>query len=60
MQNNGHNIYKIACKYKELNNIFSLEVQTKSLPFYVIIGQYKTYMEHIGINLKHQRKAIFR
>ena len=22
VQNNGHNIYKIACKYKELNNIF--------------------------------------
>jgi hypothetical protein len=26
VQNNGHNIYKIACKYKELNNIFSFEV----------------------------------
>ena len=38
VQNNGHNIYKIACKYKELNNIFSFEVQIKSLPFYVIIG----------------------
>lgn len=30
-QKNGHNIYKIACKYKELNNIFSFEVQIKSL-----------------------------
>ena len=33
VQNNGHNIYKIACKYKALNNIFSFEVQIKSLPF---------------------------
>lgn len=31
VQKNGHNIYKIACKYKELNNIFSFEVQIKSL-----------------------------
>ena len=31
VQKNGHNIYKIACKYKELNNVFSFEIQIKSL-----------------------------
>lgn len=30
-QKNGHVIYKIACKYRELNNFFSFEVQVKSL-----------------------------
>ena len=28
---NGHKIYKLACKYKEMSNIFSFEVQVKSL-----------------------------
>lgn len=31
VQKNGHTIYKIACKYKELFNIFCFEVQVKSL-----------------------------
>lgn len=30
-QKNGHSIYKIACKYEELANIFCFEVQVKSL-----------------------------
>ena len=30
-QKNGHEIYKIACKYKELDEKFSFEVQVKSL-----------------------------
>ena len=31
IQKNGHVIYKIACKYIEVKNIFSFEVQVKSL-----------------------------
>ena len=31
IQKNGHVIYKIACKYTEVKNIFSFEVQVKSL-----------------------------
>jgi len=31
LQKNGHTIYKLACKYKEISNIFSFEVQVKSL-----------------------------
>lgn len=31
VQKNGHTIYKIACKYKELSNLFCFEVQVKSL-----------------------------
>lgn len=30
-QKNGHKIYKTACKYKEMSNIFSFEVQVKSM-----------------------------
>lgn len=30
-QKNGHTIYKVACRYEELSNIFSFEVQVKSL-----------------------------
>ena len=30
-QKNGHEIYKVACKYKEMSNMFSFEVQVKSL-----------------------------
>lgn len=30
-QKNGHNIYKMACKYQEMDNIFCFEVQVKSL-----------------------------
>lgn len=30
-QKNGHEIHKISCKYKEINNVFSFEVQVKSL-----------------------------
>lgn len=30
-QSNGHDIYKIAGKYKEINNSFSFEIQVKSL-----------------------------
>lgn len=31
LQKNGHTIYKLACKYTEMSNIFSFEVQVKSL-----------------------------
>ena len=31
IQKNGHKIYKTACKYKEMSNIFSFEVQVKSM-----------------------------
>lgn len=30
-QKNGHNIYKTAYKYKEMSNIFSFEIQVKSM-----------------------------
>lgn len=31
LQKNGHTIYKLACKFTEMSNIFSFEVQVKSL-----------------------------